>query len=232
LIGAHTCSATYRQLASDDVAPPDRQSVRPRSGRTRPKQNKQAVLATPNLARSAARGTAGPQAKSLSDGERWYVVHTLPFAEARAEGQLQRQGFRTFQPKRRKTVRHSRRSSTVEAPFFPRYLFVVLDLTRDQWRSVNGTFGVSRLVMRGEQPHPVPRGVVEALVASADVRGLLLFGDKLKIGGSVRLIAGPFAEQLAILEDLDDCGRVRVLLDILGRQVAISTAAGNLLPLS
>ena len=51
-----------------------------------------------------------------------------------------------LQPKRHKTVRHARRLSTVEAPFFPSYLFTVLDLTRHQWRSVSGTFGVSRLV--------------------------------------------------------------------------------------
>jgi transcriptional antiterminator RfaH len=154
----------------------------------------------------------------------------LPFAEARAEGQLHRQGFRTFHPKRNKTVRHARRLRTVEAPYFPRYLFIVLDLARHQWRSVNGTFGVSRLVMRGDQPHPVPRGVVEALIAAADARGILQFGGNLRVGGPVRLMAGPFAEQLAILDDLEDIGRVRVLLDILGRRVAISTAANNLLP--
>lgn len=59
------------------------------------------------------------QPGALSDCERWYAVHTLPFAEARAEVQLHRQGFRTFQPKRHKTVRHARKSITVEAPFFP-----------------------------------------------------------------------------------------------------------------
>ncbi len=170
------------------------------------------------------------RARTLSDGERWYVVHALPFAEARAEGQLRNQGFQTFQPKRLKTVRHARRLSTVEAPFFPRYLFIVLDLAYHQWRRVNNTFGVSRLVMRGERPHPAPPGVVEALMAGADARGILQLGSKLQIGGSVRLMAGPFAEQLAILEHLDDSGRVRVLLDILGRQVAISTGANNLLP--
>jgi len=168
---------------------------------------------------------------TLVEGERWYAAHTLPFAEARAEGQLQNQGFRTFQPKRHKTVRHARRLSTVEAPYFPRYLFVVLDLARHQWRRVNGTYGVSRLVMRGERPHPVPYGVVEALIAASDTRGILQLGDRLRVGGKVRLMAGPFAEELAILDHLDDAGRVRVLLDILGRQVAISTAANNVLPL-
>jgi hypothetical protein len=110
------------------------------------------------------------QSHRLTASERWYAVHTLPFAEARAEGQLHRQGFRTFQPKRHKTIRHARRLSTIEAPFFPRYLFIVLDLGRHQWRSINGTFGVSRLLMRGEEPHPVPHGVVEALIAAADAR--------------------------------------------------------------
>jgi transcription antitermination factor NusG len=154
----------------------------------------------------------------------------LPLAEARAESQLHRQGFRTFQPKRHKTIRHARRLSTVESPFFPRYLFIVLDLAHHRWRSVNGTFGVSRLVMQADQPHPVPHGVVEALIAAADARGMLQLGDKLQIGAPVRLMAGPFAEQLAILDELDDTGRVRVLLDILGRRVTISTSANNILP--
>jgi transcription elongation factor/antiterminator RfaH len=168
---------------------------------------------------------------ALAAGERWYAVYTLPCNEARAEWHLGNQGFRTFMPKRRKTVRHARKLSTVEAPFFPRYLFVVLDLSRHQWRSINGTYGVSRLVMCGGEPHPVPCGVVEALIASADTGGILRLDQHLRVGSPVRLLAGPFAEQLATLDHLDDAGRVRVLLDIFGRKVAVSTAANNVLPL-
>ena len=184
-----------------------------------------------NVARSADHQLALTKPSTLSGSERWYAVHTLPFAEERAERQLQRQKFRTFQPKRHKTIRHARKLRTVEAPFFPRYLFIVLDLARHQWRSVNGTFGVSRLVMRGDQPHPVPRGVVEALIEAADARGILQLGRKLQLGEPVRLLAGPFAEQIAILDRLDDSGRVQVLLHILGRQAAVSTDVNNVLPL-
>ena len=70
------------------------------------------------------------------------------------------------------------------------------------------------------------------LIAAADARGILQLASKLQVGEPVRLMAGPFAEQLAILEELDDSGRVRVLLEILGRRVAISTGANNVLPLS
>jgi len=169
---------------------------------------------------------------ALAAGQRWFAVHTLPFAEQRAQANLDNQGFRTFMPKRHKTVRHARKLTTVEAAFFPRYLFVTLDLEQDQWRSVNGTYGVARLVMRGDLPQPVPRGVVEALLASTDDEGMLHLADKLRAGSPVRLLAGPFADQLAVLEHLDESGRTRLLIDILGRKVSISTGASNLFPLT
>jgi len=184
-----------------------------------------------NLAMSPHRVFAGA-ASELADGERWFAVQTQPFVELRAQANLENQGFRTFLPKRHKTVRHARKLRTTESPFFPGYIFVVLDLERDRWRSVNGTFGVSRLVMRGDLPGPVPRGVVEGLRASADERGILHLADRLKIGSPVRMLAGPFADQLATLEQLDDLGRVRVLVDMLGRRVSISTAAKDLFPLA
>jgi transcriptional antiterminator RfaH len=170
-------------------------------------------------------------ALGLAVGERWFAVNTVPFGEVRALRNLALQGFRAFMPKRLKTVRHARKMSTVEAPFFPRYLFVIFDVSRDQWRKVNSTFGVARLVMRADEPNPVPCGVVEALLASADDGGMLDLVDKLELGGPVRVMAGPFANQLAVLEHLDDFGRVRVLLDILGRQVPMTTEARNVMPM-
>jgi len=166
----------------------------------------------------------------LSEGEKWYAVHTRPLSEIRAQGNLRNENFPTFLPKRRKTVRHARRITTIDAPLFPRYLFVALDLKRDQWRSVNGTFGVSRLVMQGDQPQPVPAGVVETLIASSDEDGIMSFGHQLKPGMSVRLMSGPFADRLAILDRLDGSGRVQVLLELMGRQISTSVDYTDLLP--
>ena len=157
----------------------------------------------------------------LSPGERWYAVRTQPGRELRACLQLKNQDFQTFLPKGLKTVRHARKFTTVTAPFFPQYLFVALDLTMHRWRSVNGTMGVTGLVMQGDLPHSVPHGVVEALLGMTDARGLLQFGLNLQLGDRVRVTAGPFAEKLATCERLDDGGRVRVLLDIMGGQIPV-----------
>jgi transcription antitermination factor NusG len=158
-----------------------------------------------------------PALVGLGVGERWFVVNSQPKREMPAFINLANQGFRLFMPKRLKTVRHSRMVTTVIAPFFPGYLFLALDLARHRWRSVNGTFGVSRIIMANEQPQPVPHGVVEAMIAATDPEGLLRLGEGLlKAGNSVRFVAGPFAEQLGRLEHLDDTGRARVLLEIMG----------------
>jgi transcription antitermination factor NusG len=81
---------------------------------------------------------------------------------------------------------------------------------------VNSTFGVASLSMGGEQPMPVPCGIVESLVMSEN-SGLLRFDNDLEIGQKVRILSGPFADALCRLVHLDDRGRV--LLELMGTEV-------------
>jgi transcriptional antiterminator RfaH len=156
---------------------------------------------------------------------RWYLVRALTRREPFAAEQLQRQGFTTFLPRQPKTVRHARRIRVTLAAYFPGYLFVELDVGKQRWRSINGTLGVAHLVSSGERPSPVPRGVVEALIEAADDAGVIE-GPPLQAGQRVKIIAGAFADQLAVIERLDDAGRVRVLLEIVGGQVAVTLRRG------
>ena len=152
---------------------------------------------------------------------RWYLVRAITGRENLAVEQLERQGFVTFLPKQPKTIRHARRLTVRLAAYFPGYLFVQLDLARQRWRSINGTLGVAHLVGPGDQPAPVPMGVVEALAAAADARGVLE-GPPLQAGQQVRIIAGAFADKLAVIERLDEAGRVRVLLNIVSGRVPVT----------
>jgi transcription elongation factor/antiterminator RfaH len=162
-------------------------------------------------------------------GERWYVVHTQPHREARAESHLAGQGFRTFLPRFSKTVRHARQLRTVSAPLFPRYLFVGLDLERDRWRSINGTFGVTSLLMGDELPLAVPLGVVESLAASCRVDGHVALGNELVVGEDVRILSGPFSDLVGRLVRIDGPARVRVLLQLLNGEIAVSIAKSSLI---
>src|SRR5712671_5217544 len=103
--------------------------------------------------------------RALRDNERWFLVLAQPKGERKAQWHLKAQGFATYLPQIRKTVRHARQLRTVQAPLFPRYLFVILDLDRDRWLSVRSTVGVSHLITReAGRPVPVPAGIVETLI--------------------------------------------------------------------
>ncbi len=164
------------------------------------------------------------RATIFSEGPRWYVVQSRPHKELYAATNLQNQDFRAFIPQISKTVRHSRRTKTVLAPLFPRYLFVALDLARDRWRSVRSTFGVSCLVMDGDRPRPAPQGLVEQLIAATNETTGVDFRERLALGQNVRFLTGPFADKIGRLVSLDDADRVAVLLEILGSEREIAVA--------
>ena len=166
---------------------------------------------------------------TLVGNERWFLVHTLPKSERKAEWHLGAQGFRTYLPRFKKTVRHARQLRTVRAVLFPRYLFVILDLERDRWLSVRSTVGVSRLFTQDGRPVPVPVGIVESLIGRSD-GGLTRLDYGLSEGQRVRILSGPFADFVGTLEQLDEAGRVKVLLEMMGTAVPVTLDRSALAP--
>ena len=177
-------------------------------------------------------GCADQALLELKGDERWFCVHALAKKELFAAANLERQGFRCFVPKLLKTVRHARRTKTTLAPLFPRYLFTVIDLGVHRWRSIRGTFGVADLVMGDDRPRPVPVGVVEGLIEATGIEGSVDFRDQLQVGQEVRMLTGPFAEQMGRLARLDDNGRVAVLLEIMGAERLVRTERTVLQPVT
>jgi len=167
---------------------------------------------------------------ALVKNERWFLVHTLPHNERRAQLHLGAQGFRTHFPTIQKTIRHARRLRTVRAPLFPRYIFLILDLGRDRWLSVQSTVGVSCLYSCEDRPVPVPEGIVETLIENTDEANLALFTSGLTTGQSVRILSGPFANFVGKLERLDAAGRIRVLLDMMGSAVPVALRRSAICP--
>jgi transcriptional antiterminator RfaH len=169
--------------------------------------------------------------RRLGPGERWYVATTLPRKERVAEANLERQQYRSFLPRLLVTRRHANRFKTELAPLFPRYIFVILEVERQRWRSVNGTLGIERLITDGNFPQAVAPGIVETLIQSSDRRGAVVFQTGgLAIGERVRLLTGPFANAFGSLQRLDSTGRVQVLLDLLGKQVKVSVTHDRIAP--
>lgn len=161
---------------------------------------------------------------------RWYAVQCLSNREFVAAAQLENQGFHVFLPLREKTRRHARRFERVRRPLFPGYAFVRLDLSRDRWRSVNGTLGVVRLVSQADRPLAAPKGAIETIRAMCDANGVMSAGSQLLVGETVRVTFGPFADLVGRLEHLNAAGRVSVLLELMGRRLSVALARDHIAP--
>lgn len=161
---------------------------------------------------------------------RWYAVHTQPCWEHRASARLTAQGYRVFCPLLRKVVRHARKSESKLVALFPGYLFLNLDISRDRWRSVNGTRGVIRLLAQRDIPQAIPPGIVEGLLSHVDMYDVLAWMPVLSAGQRVRIIEGPFEDFVGTLQRMEGSDRVHVLLDFLGRSVPAALRCGALAP--
>jgi len=170
-----------------------------------------------------------PSTYPLTGGERWYVARTQTSRDSFAAENLQGIGFRVYAPTFRRTIRHARKTRQVLAPLFPGYLFVIADLSRDRWRSVNGAAGVASLIMNTDLPTPVPHGVVEAIIERGDLllqsRGA---GASMEVGQSFKIRSGPFTDRICRLERLDQHDRVQVLLEIMGGKIMVQLRASVL----
>ncbi|MER8464790.1 hypothetical protein NKH02_18045 [Mesorhizobium sp. M1396] len=70
-------------------------------------------------------------------------------------------------------------------------------------------------------PIPAPYGVVESLISATDADGILHPDILLRPGQRIRILDGPFSDQLGVLDHVGSAGAVRILLDIMNRSTPI-----------
>lgn len=163
----------------------------------------------------------------------WCVVNTLPCQEVRAETNLLRQGYRAWLPVVRRVRRHARRIDLARVPLFPGYIFVELDLDRDTWSPINSTYGVRRILMREARPESLHECFVADLQRTVGEDGTCALPPEckeLRAGAQVRVVYGPFADNIATVLGLAPKERVLLLLDLLGGKVKTTMPRLAVLP--
>lgn len=181
---------------------------------------------------SRGAGVRGSRSKSQIRNPKlnWYALYTKPRCERAVSLRLRSKGFETYLPA--VTVDGSR-GRTFRRPFFPRYLFVRLDLSTDALSSVRWTPGLKHVVRFGESPAVVPDEAIaliqERLAAMDDGGGLQAHG--FRRGDRVRIRSGPFADFEAVFEgSLKPAERAWVLVDFLGRMSKVQVDVEELEP--
>ena len=106
-------------------------------------------------------------------------------------------------------------------PLLPSYLFARVD-TPEQYDYVRWSPGVRYVISFNGTPAPLDDSIVSFLKQQADDEGILAARSTLEAGQEVLINDGPFAGLVGIIQNPPDArGRVKVLLELLGRHVKV-----------
>lgn len=158
-------------------------------------------------------------------GKTWFLAQLKPNCAQSAHKNLDRQGFQTFLPMVEETRQSKGKFVITNRPLFPGYIFVAFDVAKGLWRTVNNTYGITKLVSFGKKPAPVPRDLVAQLMQGCNTSGKLLQPKLLKPGDQVTLTNCAFANFAAEVQEIAADQRVWVLMDIMGAQTRVAVGA-------
>lgn len=150
--------------------------------------------------------------------KKWYLVYTKPRQERTARTNLDRQGYETYLPLMRKSLRRRGRRATSVVPMFPRYLFIHLDQSTDNWGPIRSTLGVVSIVRFGREPARAPDELVNYLHTCEDEEGVQVIPpEDIRPGTKVRIADGAFTGYEGVYLARSSRERVVVLLQLCGR---------------
>ncbi|MBU1020702.1 MAG: transcription termination/antitermination protein NusG [Firmicutes bacterium] len=168
--------------------------------------------------------------------KRWYVVQTYSGFENSVKINLERRiesmqmEDRIFQVMIPEEIRIEKKNdgTTKEkmVKIFPGYVFLEMEVTDDSWFVVRNTPGVTGFLGSsggGTKPIPVPN---EEIVPILKKCGLIeLPKINVIIGEKVRVITGPFRDQIGSIDAIDsEKLEVTVLVDMFGRKTPVELA--------
>lgn len=157
-------------------------------------------------------------------GSCWFTVLTKPRQERVAEEHLSRQGFECYLPRAWNPSQKLPSQNPRVEPLFPRYVFVQANPQQQSVASVNFTRGVSKLVKFGSLLIQVPEWVIGGLKRATDsLTGLVqIERPEFQAGDRVEVFDGPFSGLRGIFQATDGESRAILLLDLLGKENAVS----------
>ena len=78
----------------------------------------------------------------------WIVAQIKPNMLYKAIYNLEQQSFHSFAPQHLETIRSGKRFKNVKKLIFPGYIFIKTNLKNNNFRAINYTVGISRLIKK------------------------------------------------------------------------------------
>jgi transcriptional antiterminator NusG len=160
----------------------------------------------------------------------WFVIHTYSGYEQKVKTNLEHRIktmdmlekiFQVVIPVEDEVEVRDGQRRTVQRKVVPGYVLVEMQLDDDSWYVVRNTPGVTGFVGSANKPIPLMDYEVSAILKQMEAetpRVRIAF----QRGQSVRIIDGPFAEFIGVVDEINqERGKVRVLVSFFGRETPV-----------
>ena len=163
---------------------------------------------------------------------KWYVVHTQTGSEEKARAGLQGRMATTELKKyvgeiivpteQVAEIRGGKKRITARK-FFPGYLIVKMDMTKESWYLVKTTPGITGFIGPGRRPTPISDEEVKAILQrTEDTETKPTPKITFEISESIRIAQGPFANfNGSVMEVYPERGKLKVSVSIFGRSTLV-----------
>lgn len=163
---------------------------------------------------------------------KWYIVHVLSGFENRVLKTLKERIVNhnmteyfaeIMVPEESVVTNVNGKKRTMKKKFFPGYVLVKMIMTEKTWHLVKDTDKITGFI-GGTKDKPMPISDEEAASMTASLqegfkrtRSVANFSE----GDSVKVIEGPFASFVGVVEAISDKGKVKVQVSIFGRPTPV-----------
>ena len=95
--------------------------------------------------------------------KKWLVAQIKHHSSDLAIRNLERQGFETFFPRMKTTIKKEKFFINKYSPVFPGYMFVGIDNKNSNWAKINNTYGVVKVLFFNEKASHITNDIILTL---------------------------------------------------------------------
>ncbi len=165
-----------------------------------------------------------------ADKRDWFVIHCYSGYEQKVKHNLEQRIesmgmqdyiFQVVVPTVEEIEIRDGKRRHVERCLYPGYIMVQMILTDDSWYVVRNTPGVTGFVGMGNKPVPLRPEQVQSILRRMEAEAPQVRAT-FRPGQKVRIIEGPFADFIGVVEEIDEeRAKVRVLVSFFGRETPV-----------
>ena len=156
----------------------------------------------------------------FSTGDAWFAAYTDIAAEPTAIKEITNCGFNAFTPMAVRFLHKHGHKREINEPVFQRYVFVEFDRELDDWGSIDHLDGVQFVIKNNMMPVKIPTIIIDRLQRAQEA-GVFSPKSALAINDRVEIEEGPFKNLIGKVASASPRKRIKVLLNVLGRDTAV-----------